>query len=287
MFHEITHKVNLIDLLELDSSFNILIYKEQIYSVAELYALIENVGTEELQNRLGNTGVHALLDWFNITSTRTLRRTVKKYLPYLTSEYGNPSSKYYPLAQNAQQAVEESRAKVAALIHAKPEEIIFTCGSTESSNMIIKGVADYKKYYEKLGNHIRPTGGNKQLKYLFSVLTEHISWFEQGASGHPKPEKSNIINYDTITIEHISPQSPSGTSIFTGDDIHKLKNLTLLTPPENDLAANKDYAAKKPIYVNSTYKLNTFFESIDTWNVRASEQWETHLIDMACKIFVV
>ena len=57
MFHEITHKVNLIDLLELDSSFNILIYKEQIYSVAELYALIENVGTEELQNRLGNTGV--------------------------------------------------------------------------------------------------------------------------------------------------------------------------------------------------------------------------------------
>lgn len=133
----------------------------------------------------------------------------------------------------------------------------------------------------------RPTGGNKQLKYLFSVLTEHISWFEQGASGHPKPEKSNIINYDTITIEHISPQSPSGTSIFTGDDIHKLKNLTLLTPPENDLAANKDYAAKKPIYVNSTYKLNTFFESIDTWNIRASEQWETHLIDMACKIFVV
>lgn len=133
----------------------------------------------------------------------------------------------------------------------------------------------------------RPTGGNKQLKYLFSVLTEHISWLEQGASGHPKPEKSNIINYDTITIEHISPQSPSGTSIFTGDDIHKLKNLTLLTPPENDLAANKDYAAKKPIYVNSTYKLNTFFESIDTWNVRASEQWETHLIDMACKIFVV
>lgn len=133
----------------------------------------------------------------------------------------------------------------------------------------------------------RPTGGNKQLKYLFSVLTEHISWLEQGASGHPKPEKSNIINYDTITIEHISPQSPSGTSIFTGDDIHKLKNLTLLTPPENDLAANKDYAPKKPIYVNSTYKLNTFFESIDTWNVRASEQWETHLIDMACKIFVV
>lgn len=90
----------------------------------------------------------------NSATTQIAPEVVEAMIPYLTSEYGNPSSKYYPLAQNAQQAVEESRAKVAALIHAKPEEIIFTCGSTESSNMIIKGIADYKKYYEKLGNHI-------------------------------------------------------------------------------------------------------------------------------------
>ena len=90
----------------------------------------------------------------NSATTQIAPEVVEAMIPYLTSEYGNPSSKYYPLAQNAQQAVEESRAKVAALIHAKPEEIIFTGGSTESSNMIIKGVADYKKYYEKLGNHI-------------------------------------------------------------------------------------------------------------------------------------
>ena len=67
--------------------------------------------------------------------------------PYLQEEYGNPSSKYYLLAAHAADAVENSRERVAKLIHAKPEEIIFTCGSTESSNMIIKGVADYKKYY--------------------------------------------------------------------------------------------------------------------------------------------
>ena len=90
----------------------------------------------------------------NSATTQIAPEVVEAMIPYLTSEYGNPSSKYYPLAQNAQQAVEESRSKVAELIHAKPEEIIFTCGSTESSNMIIKGVADYKKYYEKLGNHI-------------------------------------------------------------------------------------------------------------------------------------
>ena len=90
----------------------------------------------------------------NSATTQVAPEVVEAMIPYLTSEYGNPSSKYYPLAKNAQQAVEESREKVAALIHAKPEEIIFTCGSTESSNMIIKGVADYEKHYEKRGNHI-------------------------------------------------------------------------------------------------------------------------------------
>lgn len=90
----------------------------------------------------------------NSATTQIAPEVVDAMIPYLTTEYGNPSSKYYALAINAQQAIDESREKVAALIHAKPEEIIFTCGSTESSNMIIKGVADYQKYYKNRGNHI-------------------------------------------------------------------------------------------------------------------------------------
>ncbi len=68
-------------------------------------------------------------------------------LPYLKEEYGNPSSKYYCKADNAKQAVEEARKKVASLFGASSDEIIFTAGSTESTNMIIKGVLDYSKYY--------------------------------------------------------------------------------------------------------------------------------------------
>ncbi len=75
-------------------------------------------------------------------------------MPYLTEEYGNPSSKYYTLAENAKKAVEESREKIARLINAEPDEIIFTSCASESNNMIIKGVADYKKYVENKGNHI-------------------------------------------------------------------------------------------------------------------------------------
>lgn len=75
-------------------------------------------------------------------------------LPYLSEEFGNPSSKYYCKATNAKAAVEEAREKVAKLIGAKPEEIIFTAGATESTNFIIKGYLDYRKYYDDGKNHV-------------------------------------------------------------------------------------------------------------------------------------
>lgn len=75
-------------------------------------------------------------------------------LPYLREEYGNPSSKYYCKAVNAHNAVEDARANVAKLIGANPEEIIFTAGATESTNFIIKGYMDYRRYYGDGKNHI-------------------------------------------------------------------------------------------------------------------------------------
>jgi len=90
----------------------------------------------------------------NSATTPVTQEVFEAMKPFLTTEYGNPSSKYYPLAVNAKQAVDKAREFVAKLIGANPEEIVFTSGASESTNMIIKGVADYKKYYEKKGNHI-------------------------------------------------------------------------------------------------------------------------------------
>ena len=59
-------------------------------------------------------------------------------LPFLQEEYGNPSS-IYALGRRAQKAVEQSRAKVAAAIGAKKEEIFFTSGGSEADNWAIKG----------------------------------------------------------------------------------------------------------------------------------------------------
>lgn len=90
----------------------------------------------------------------NSATTPIDPEVLESMLPYLKEEFGNPSSRHYTLAVNAEKAVEKARQQVANLINAKPEEIIFTSGASESNNFIIKGVADYMKYYEEKGNHI-------------------------------------------------------------------------------------------------------------------------------------
>lgn len=90
----------------------------------------------------------------NSATTPVDPEVLEAMLPYLKEEFGNPSSRHYTLAVNAEKAVEKAREQVASLINAKPNEIIFTSGASESNNFIIKGVADYMKHYEEKGNHI-------------------------------------------------------------------------------------------------------------------------------------
>ncbi|MGO4890406.1 cysteine desulfurase family protein [Anaerobacillus sp. MEB173] len=87
----------------------------------------------------------------NSATTKVAPEVLEAMLPYLQEEYGNPSSKYYTLAENAKKAVENARLQVAQLIGCEPDEIVFTSGATESNNMILKGVADF---YSNKGKHI-------------------------------------------------------------------------------------------------------------------------------------
>lgn len=90
----------------------------------------------------------------NCATTPIDKEVLEAMKPYLNEEFGNPSSRHYTLAKNAEKAIETARKQVADLINASPDEIIFTSCASESNNMIIKGVSDYLKYYENAGNHI-------------------------------------------------------------------------------------------------------------------------------------
>ena len=61
-------------------------------------------------------------------------------LPYFAEKFGNPSS-LYALAQEARDAVDEARQRVAGVLHCRESEVVFTSGGTESDNAAIKGVA--------------------------------------------------------------------------------------------------------------------------------------------------
>ncbi|MCK5060375.1 cysteine desulfurase NifS [Candidatus Bipolaricaulota bacterium] len=91
------------------------------------------------------------LDYAATTPTHPL--VLKAMLPWFTDGFGNPSS-IHSFGQEAKGAIEEAREKVARLVGAKSDEIVFTGSGTEADNFAIKGVA-YAKEHE--GKHIITT----------------------------------------------------------------------------------------------------------------------------------
>lgn len=78
---------------------------------------------------------------------------VETMLPFLKHHFGNPSS-LYSIGREAKEAVETSREKLAKALGARPEEIYFTSGGTESDNWAVKGTAFARR---KKGKHIITT----------------------------------------------------------------------------------------------------------------------------------
>jgi cysteine desulfurase len=79
------------------------------------------------------------------------RRVAEKMIPYLTEHFGNAASRSHAFGWKAEEAVEEARSHVAALINADPKEIVWTSGATEGNNLAIKGAANF---YKTKGRHI-------------------------------------------------------------------------------------------------------------------------------------
>ena len=86
----------------------------------------------------------------NAATTDMLPEVAYAMEPYFVKKYGNASTTY-ELGAEARRAIELAREEIAASIHAKPSEIFFTSGGSESDNWAIKGMAEARK---KEGRHI-------------------------------------------------------------------------------------------------------------------------------------
>jgi cysteine desulfurase len=86
----------------------------------------------------------------NAGTTALSKTALDAMMPYLTEKFGNPSA-IYSLGREAKKGLEAARAKVAAAIGTKPEEVYFTGSGTEADNWAIRGAAEIKS---KNGKHI-------------------------------------------------------------------------------------------------------------------------------------
>ncbi len=91
-------------------------------------------------------------------TTRVDPRVAQKMIPFLTEHYGNPASRSHAFGWKTEEAVEEARAHVAALVRCDEKDLVWTSGATESINLALKGAAEF---YKTKGKH------------LVTVKTEH------------------------------------------------------------------------------------------------------------------
>ena len=94
----------------------------------------------------------------NAATTRVSKTALDAMMPYFTEVYGNPSS-LHTFGQEAKEALENARERIAAHLGCQPREIYFTSGGTESDNMAIRTAA--------------ALGARKGKRHIISTAFEH------------------------------------------------------------------------------------------------------------------
>lgn len=134
-------------------------------------------------------------------------------MPYLTSDFGNASSKSHCFGWKAESAVEKARERVAKVLGCTSREIVFTSGATESNNFILNGIAEK---YAHLGKHIITT----QIEHkCILVAAERLAKKGFEITYLPVDETGRVrltdveaaIRPDTILISVMTANNETGT----------------------------------------------------------------------------
>jgi len=108
-------------------------------------------------DRIGSA--HKLPIYLDYSATTPVDpRVAQKMIPYLVEHFGNPASRSHAFGWKAEEAVEQAREEVAALVRCDAKDLVWTSGATESINLALKGAAEF---YKARGKH------------LVTVKTEH------------------------------------------------------------------------------------------------------------------
>ena len=148
----------------------------------------------------------------NSATTPLNEEVLKEMEPYFCEYFGNPST-LYSLGQKSKEALEEARKRVADAINAKPEEIIFTSGGSESDNLAIKGIAfkNQEKGKHIITSEIEHPAVKETLVFLESIGFE-VTYLPVYGDGIVKIEDlKKAIRDDTILITVMHANNEIGT----------------------------------------------------------------------------
>lgn len=148
----------------------------------------------------------------NSATTQVSEEVFNEMKPYFTEEFGNPST-LYKIGRESKKALDLARQRVADAINAKPEEIIFTGGGSESDNLAIKGIA-FK--LAKKGKHIITTEiehpAVKETLYFLESLDFKVTYLPVYENGIIKIEDlKDAITDETILITVMHANNEIGT----------------------------------------------------------------------------
>ncbi len=148
----------------------------------------------------------------NAATTKVNEEVLKEMLPYFTEVYSNPSA-VYSFAAEGKKAVMEARNQVASVIGAKPEEIYFTGGGSESDNWALKAAAE--AYAEK-GRHIITTKiEHHAILHTCEYLEKkgfEITYLDVDSDGRISLEElEKAIRPDTILVSVMTANNEIGT----------------------------------------------------------------------------
>lgn len=153
------------------------------------------------------------LIYLDHAATTPLKKEVlEEMLPYLTTQYGNPSS-LYAIGRESKKAIELAREKVAKAINAKVTEIFFTSSGTESDNWAIRGAAYQNR---QKGRHIITTAiEHHAVLYTFRQLEEEgfdVTYLPVDETGTVDPKLLiDAIKPDTTLISVMYANNEIGT----------------------------------------------------------------------------
>jgi cysteine desulfurase len=161
-------------------------------------------------------------------TTPVAEEVLDTMLPYFSNQFGNPSS-IHCKGQEAKKALDNSRRKIAQLLHCETTEIIFTSGGTESDNLALKGVMEAAKKDGR--NHLIISAiEHPAIEKTATLLSQqgfkvdHVPVTKEGLIKLDRLEK--LINDKTALVSIIYANNEIGTiqSIPAITDLIKKKN---------------------------------------------------------------